>query len=73
MRKTKAYKKEKGNDTFNSEKWTRKFINDSIYKNPDTIGLFGKGIKDSFENKSYLKDLLKYSHFISLIKYFNSY
>lgn len=73
VRKTKTYKKEKGNDTFNSEKWTRKFINDSIYKNPVANGLFGKGIIDNFENKSYLKDLLKYSHFISLIKYFNSF
>lgn len=71
VRNTTAYKKEKGNDTFNSEKWTRKFIKDCIYKNPVTNGLFGKGIIDNFENKSYLKDLLKYSHLISMIKYFN--
>ncbi|MFA5405562.1 MAG: hypothetical protein WC358_11565, partial [Ignavibacteria bacterium] len=72
VRKTKAYKKVKGNDTFNSDKWTRNFIYDSIYKFSDNTGLFGKGIKDNFENESYLKDLLKYSHFISLLKYFNS-
>jgi|WetSurMetagenome_2_1015567.scaffolds.fasta_scaffold12317_2 asparagine synthetase B (glutamine-hydrolysing) len=73
VRKTAAYKKEKGNDTFNSEKWTQNFIFDSINHIKDRTGIFGSGLKNNFENKSYLKDLLKYSHFISMLKYFNSF
>jgi asparagine synthetase B (glutamine-hydrolysing) len=73
VKNTKSYKKLKGNDTFNSEKWTRNFINDSLNKYPNDSSIFGNGIKESYENKSYLQDLLKYSHFISLFKYFNTF
>ncbi|MBI5403533.1 MAG: hypothetical protein HY959_09030 [Ignavibacteriae bacterium] len=71
IRKTSAYKKIKGNDTFNSEKWTEGFIRDTLSEE-SKYDVFGKGLRDNFENKSYLKDLLKYSHFISLKKYFDS-
>jgi hypothetical protein len=73
VKKTAAYKKEKGNDTFNSEKWTQNIILDSIYNIKDKTGIFSTGLKENFENKNYLKDLLKYSHIISLLKYFNTF
>ncbi len=73
VRKAKAYKKEKGNDAFNSEKWTKNYIRESLFINKDNSGVFGEGLKDNFENKNYLKDFLKFSHFISMVKYFNSF
>jgi hypothetical protein len=73
VKKSKSYKNLKGNDTFNSEKWTENFINESVFKVKDNMNILGTGIKQKFEDKSYLKDLLKYSHFISLLKYFNSF
>jgi asparagine synthetase B (glutamine-hydrolysing) len=72
IKKTAAYKREKGNDTFNSEKWTENFISGSIYKTEDKMNVFGEGLKRKYEDKSYLKDLLKYSHIISLKKYFST-
>jgi hypothetical protein len=72
IKKTASYKKQKGNDTFNSEKWTEKFISDVIFNEADNTDVFGPGLKNKYEDKSYLKDLLKYSHFISMKKYFNS-
>ncbi len=73
VRKVKLYKSVKGNDTFNSIKWTKNFISDVIYKYKDNTGIFGNGIKDAFESKTYVNDFLKYSHFITLFKYFNSF
>lgn len=72
IKKTADYKKKKGNDTFNSEKWTENIIRDILFEGADKTNVFGSGLKEKYENKSYLKDLLKYSHFISLKKYFNS-
>ncbi|MDD5362398.1 MAG: hypothetical protein PHN88_09715 [Ignavibacteria bacterium] len=72
VKKTAAYKRASGNDTFNSEKWTEKFISDVLHEGSDKTGVFGNRLKEKFKDKSYLKDLLKYSHFISLQKYFNS-
>ena len=72
VKKTADYKKNKGNDTFNSEKWTEIIINEILFEGADKTSVFGSGLKEKYENKSYLKDLLKYSHFISLKKYFNS-
>lgn len=71
IRRTSAYKRIKGNDTFNSEKWTEGFIKNALSEE-SKHDVFGKGLKGNFEDKSYLKDLLKYSHFISLKKYFDS-
>jgi hypothetical protein len=68
-----AYKRATGNDTFNSEKWTENFIADLLKNSPDKAGVFGSGIKDNFADKSYLNDLLKYTHFISLYKFINSF
>ncbi len=67
-----AYKRATGNDTFNSEKWTADLINSVLENTEDKSGVFGKGLNESYSDKSYLKDLLKYSHFISLYKYINS-
>jgi asparagine synthetase B (glutamine-hydrolysing) len=72
VKKTATYKKATGNDTFNSEKWTEKFISNVLNESADKTGVFGNRLKDKFKDKSYLSDLLKYSHFISLQKYFNS-
>jgi len=71
IKKVSAYKKQKGNDTFNSEKWTEGFIRNTL-SGKSKYDVFGSGLKDKFENKTYLKDFLKYSHFISLKKYFDS-
>ncbi|MCE1165361.1 MAG: hypothetical protein LWX07_08180 [Bacteroidetes bacterium] len=66
-----AYKRAKGNDTFNPEKWTSGLISDILQNTHDKTGIFGSGLKDKFADKSYLKDLLKYCHVISIYKYMN--
>jgi asparagine synthetase B (glutamine-hydrolysing) len=73
VKKTAAYKKEKGNDTFDSVKWTKRFIKDTINNTTVKTDKFGSGIKESFESGEYTSDLLKYSHMISLYRYINSF
>ncbi len=73
VKKTAAYKKATGNDTFNSEKWSENLIRDLLNERDDKSGVFGNRLKLKYEDGSYLKDLLKYSHFISIYKYLNSF
>ncbi len=73
VKKTAAYKKATGNDTFNSEKWTENLIRNVLNEFEDESGVFGNRLKNKFEGGEYLKDLLKYSHLISLYKYLNSF
>lgn len=72
IRRNNAYKKLRGNDAFDSVKWTRGFIENTIKDTNDTMNVFGRGIKDNFKSGEYKTDLLKYSHLISLYKYLNS-
>lgn len=72
VRKISAYKKITGNDTFDSVKWTKGFISDTLKNQTDKTGKFGKGLKDRFYSGAYTGDLLKYSHMISVYKYINS-
>lgn len=72
VRDTRKYRNKIPNDTFNSEKWTKNFISQAVNLK-DRTGIFAEGLKDNFVNKNYLNDFLKYSHFISLYKYLNSF
>jgi len=71
-REAQKYIKQKGNDTFNSEKWTRNTISKSIESGYDYYDIFESGIRTSFSRGNYIQDLLKYSHIVSLMNYFNS-
>ena len=71
MKARKYMKNHKGNDTFNSEKWTKEMIEKSLKKHANPSEIFGKGMIENFKNGEYLNDLLKYSHMISLLNYFN--
>ncbi len=73
VKKTAAYTRATGNDTFNSEKWTENLIRNVLNERGDKSGVFGNRLKNKFEGGEYLKDLLKYSHLISLYKYLNSF
>jgi asparagine synthetase B (glutamine-hydrolysing) len=73
VRKNNAYKKLKGNDSFDSVKWTKRYISDTLNNTIDKTGNFGNGLKGSFESGKYTGDLLKYSHLISAYKYINSF
>jgi hypothetical protein len=72
VRKNDAYKRLKGNDSFDSEKWTKGFIRDTLDTTSDKSGKFGTGLKENYETGNYTGDLLKYSHMISAFKYINS-
>lgn len=73
VRKNNAYKKAKGNDTFDSVKWTKNFIGNTLANTKDRTDVFGNGLIESFKSGVYSNDLLKYSHFISVYKYLNSF
>jgi len=73
VRKNNIYKREKVNDTFDSVKWTKGFINDTLENTTETTNKFGNGLKENFKSGKYASDLLKYSHFISIYKYLNSF
>jgi hypothetical protein len=72
VRKISVYKKIKGNDTFDSVKWTKGFITNTLENQKDKSGKFACGLKESFYSGAYTGDLLKYSHMISVYKYINS-
>lgn len=64
----KKYIKQKGNDTFDtSGKWEYDFLSNFFSKQNDNE-IFNNLAKQ-FHNKKYLKDQLKYYHFISFTKY----
>lgn len=62
---TQRYVRKFGNDTFNSQKWTRQAIEKSLADNPGSA-IFSTGLQRSFDDKTYLKDLLTYAHMVSL-------
>jgi len=65
---TQRYVRKFGNDTFNSQKWTRQAIEKSLADNPGSA-IFSTGLQRSFDDKTYLKDLLTYAHMVSLKQY----
>jgi hypothetical protein len=69
---TKKYLKEKGNDTFRSEKWSFPFMKSLFEKEYIYEDLFSVGFKNNFSNSKYLDEFLKYSHLISLNHYLMS-
>jgi hypothetical protein len=66
--KANRYVKRFGNDTFSSEKWTKQTI-ENILNETKEHEIFSDGLKGSFINGLYLKDLLTYSHIIALKKF----
>ena len=65
---SKKYIKKHGNDTFDSKKWTRKTFEHVLNQINDSE-IFNTGLNVSFENGSYLNDLLTFSHLIALSKF----
>jgi hypothetical protein len=72
VRKNNAYKR-KGNDTFDSVRWTKTFIKNILENTTDNTKKFGIGLNENYISGDYTNDLLKYSHFISIFKYLNSF
>jgi hypothetical protein len=61
----KKYQKKLPNDTFNSKKWTKQTITKSINLMPSE-NIFAEGMINVLVSNEYLKDLLSFSHMVSL-------